>query len=137
MKKIFILLILLAIILLNGYSKQSDFTLSNYFKTGIITKYTDTKCNNSLLPNVTINGSGNLLGESIYFENLELNNALTILQAKVEFFEYISDKDLTILYCSSPLVPKDVEVKDILINLQIATTDEYTVIGWPLILGSF
>lgn len=125
MKKIFILLILLCIVLLNCYNNQSEFTLSNYFQTGKITKYIDEeRCNT-------------LIGESIYLDTIEIDSALNNLNATIKFAEYIADKDLTILYCNSPLINKTIVVKAETINLQIALTDEYTVIGWPMILGSF
>lgn len=117
MKKIFVLLILLTIILLNSYSKQTEFSLSNYFDIGTITSFKN--------------------GESIYFTNFEVNDALKKLNAEIKFTEYIKNKDLTILYCKSPIIPKSVDVKNFNINLQIAITDDYTVIGWPMILGSF
>lgn len=137
MKKFFVLLILLCILLLNSYSNQSNFSLSTYFKTGSITRYTHENTKNSILPNITINGNNKLIGESIYFNNLNIDNALHTLLAKVEFTEYLIEKDLTIIYCSSPLVPRSVEIKNEIINLQIATCPEYTIIGWPMILGSF
>lgn len=137
MKKIFVLLILLMILLLNSYSNQTDFSFSTYFNSGTITKYTEDNCNASILPNISINSNGKIIGESIYFEQLEVGNALSTLKAKVLFTEYISNRDLTVIYCSSPLIEKSVMVKDYSVNLQIATTDNYTVIGWPMILGSF
>ena len=137
MKKIFVLLILLMILLLNCYSNQTEFTFSNYFNTGVITKYTKNNCSASILPNVSINSNGKIIGESIYFDQLEIGNALSTLNAQVMFTEYIYSRDLTIIYCSSPLIEKSVVVKDYIVNLQIATTDNYTVIGWPMILGSF
>lgn len=137
MKKIFVLLILLCILLLNSYSNQNEFSFSSYFKTGTITRYTDENTELSILPNVTINGNSNLVGESIFFESLDLNNALHTLLANIKFVEYITENDLTILYCSSPLIPKSIQVKNENINLQIATCEKYTVIGWPLILGGF
>lgn len=122
MKKIVVLLILLSILMLNAYSKQTDFSFSKYFSSGTITCYaTDT----------------NIKGESIYFENLEIDNALKTLKANVVFKEYIKEKRLTILYCLSPLINKTIVTKNKEINLQIAVSNNYVVLGWPMILGSF
>lgn len=137
MKKIFILIILLSILLLNAYNKSPDFSFYNYFNVGTITRYTNENSKNSILPNVNINGYGSLLGESIYFDNINIETALLTLKAKVEFVEYIAEKDLTILYCTTPLIHKEVFIKDKNINLQIASSENYTIIGWPMILGGF
>jgi len=130
MKKIFILLILLTILLLNSYTTKPDFSFSNYFNVGTLTQYTDENMKN-------LKYKKSILGESIYFTNLNVENALNKLKAKIQFTEYIANKDLSILYCTSPLINKNVKVKNKSVNLQIAITEEYVVIGWPLILGSF
>ena len=71
----------------------------------------------------------------MYFENLEVGNALKVLKAEVEFIENVDD--LTLLYCHSSLITKSVTIKEKAINLQICIADDYAVIGWPMILGAF
>lgn len=123
MKKLFILIMLLFILLLNAYSQQSEFTFTNYFEIGSITQY---KQQNKTL-----------IGESAFFNNVEIDNILSKLNAKIQFIEYIKESDITILFCTSPLIYKSIKVKNKIINLQIAIAEEYTVVGWPMILGSF
>lgn len=137
MKKIFVFLILIAILIINSSSKN-DFSLQDYFS-GRLTVYTKTcDVDNNILPNITIdNNSNSAIGESMFFDNVEISNILNKLNAKVIFSEYISSRNLTLLYCQSPKIRKSVLVKNKQINLQIVLADDYVVIGWPLILGSF
>ena len=132
----FLLVLLLLILLANSFMQKEDFSLSSYFN-GELTVYAQTRNSESqILPNVSISYSKYCsVGESMYFKNLEVGNALKVLKAKVKFVENLSK--LTILYCTSPLIEKTVLVKDQFINLQICIADDYAVIGWPMILGAF
>lgn len=140
MKKILILIVLLLILIFNCAKTQNDFTLKNYFPTGEITYYTHENVGSSahLLPNVYISKSPNCaIGESMYFNNIEIGNAIKTLGAKVLLVETLKEKGLTILYCNLPQLHVFVNYKGFDVNLQIASCEDYTIIGWPMILGSF
>lgn len=117
MKKIFILIVVLLIILFNSFYNKNTFSLRDYFSTGKLTQYTK--------------------GESLYFNNLEVGKAIEILNAEIKFVEYIEDRALTIIYCYTDKIKTSVYSNDKKINLQIAYCDNYSVIGWPMIFGSF
>lgn len=78
----------------------------------------------------------NKLGESISIKNFEPASAIKSLQAKVIKTEYLTT-GATVIYAYSSLVPKSVEIENQKTNLQIACYEDYVVIGWPMILGSF
>ena len=140
MKKILILIILLLILIFNCAKTQNDFTLKDYFPTGEITYYTNENVDTTahLLPNVYISKSSNYaIGESIFLKNIEIGNAIKTLGARVLLVETLQEKNLTILYCNLPQLHISVDYKGFDINLQIASCEDYTVIGWPMILGSF
>ena len=138
MKKFLILILLLAIIVVSGMGKKEEFSFSDYFDYGELTVYRQSDGENEILPNITtyINNQ-KILGESIYFENVEVGKIIQDLSAKLLFSEELIDENLTILYCYSPNIPKTAIVKGQEINLQIATGENYTVVGWPMILGGF
>ena len=81
--------------------------------------------------------SKDIIGESLYFNNLEIASAIKTLKAKVKFTEYLKEQKLTIIYAYSSLINCYKTIDHIKVNLQISTCDEYSVIGWPLIYGSF
>ncbi|MFQ6724290.1 MAG: hypothetical protein ACLRFE_03035 [Clostridia bacterium] len=145
MKKIFIVLILSLVFACNIFIKPNEFSLSNYFNTGILHIYTKRPINETsiAISNLYISNNNkgakknDIVGESIYFTNLEIGSALNKLKAKVKFTEYISQQNLTLIYAYSNLIPKYEIVNNVKINLQISTCNEYSVIGWPLIYGSF
>lgn len=141
MKKFIVLPILLLIIICNIYNKQ-EFSLSTYFNQGKLSYYTNTATNTLSVkladsymsltkPNAKI------IGESMYFNNLEVISAIKTLKASVKFTEYLSEQNLTLIYCYTSLIPTYKYVKSNKINLQISTCEEYSIIGWPLIYGSF
>lgn len=140
MKKFIVIVIISLIICCSTYIKQ-DFTLSSYFTTGKISYYTSIPNTNSTkLADTYINTQkpqSNIIGESMYFTNIEVITAIKILKARVEFAEYLDEQDLTLIYCYTNLIPTYKNVKSHKINLQISVSEEYTIIGWPLIYGSF
>jgi len=136
MKKLFVLILLLSILAIHSLQSKNEFSFSKYFNFGELTTYTKGG-RNQILPNIQINGNGKIIGESIKFENCEPIALLTKLNAKICFFEYIEERDLTIIYAYTNLIEKKISVKKHKINIQLAHTSNYTVIGWPLILGSF
>ena len=145
MKKIFIILILCLLFACSIFVKPKNFTLQDYFDTGILHIYTLRPINETSIPlantymSTSKKGlqSGDIIGESIYFNDLEVGNAIKKLKAKVKFTEYIDEQNLTIIYAYTNLISKSEIVNNIKINLQISVCDEYSVIGWPLIYGSF
>ena len=145
MKKIIIVLILSLLFACSILVKPNNFSLNMYFDSGILHIYTKRPINETslLLANVYMSSSSKgvqqneIIGESLYFENLEVGSALSTLKAKVKFTEYISNQKLTLIYAYSSLIPKYETVNNVKINLQISTCEEYSVVGWPLIYGSF
>ena len=145
MKKIIIILSLCLLFACSIFIKPKDFSLSNYFDTGILYIYTRTPINETSmqLTNTYMSTSkkgankNNVIGESLYFNNLEVGSAIKKLKAKVKFTEYIEEQQLTIIYAYSSLINTHEIVKNVKVNLQISTCDEYSVVGWPLIYGSF
>lgn len=147
MKKL-IFILSLSLILLCGIfftPHQNNFSLSNYFSGTTMYTYTN-ECINQTSTKITntymsLSSKGattqNLLGESMFFDNLEVNSALKTLKATVKFTEYLSCEQLTIIYGYSPLIDKNKVIKNNLVNIQIAISNEYTIIGWPVIYGSF
>jgi len=136
MKKLFVLILLLLMLLANTLIQKEDFSLSKYFNGELSVYAQSIDGENQILPTISISNSNkNVKGESMYFEQLEVGNALKVLNAKVKFVENIDN--LTILYCYTHLIDEKLKVKENDINLQICISDYYTVIGWPMILGSF
>ena len=139
MKKIIIFLILI-MVLFYSHNYKNDFTLTDYFS-GDYSYYSNTKNEDSLnlgfcyLSKTKLKNSSTM-GESITCKNLEVANAIKVLNAKVVYTEYF-ENGTTVIYAYSPLINKTVKVKNKNINLQFAITNNSTTIGWPLILGSF
>ncbi|MBR4999247.1 MAG: hypothetical protein IKY10_05135 [Clostridia bacterium] len=139
MKKLMIV-IFIFIVLLVGSSNNKSFTLLDYFS-GEYTVYTT---NGSGSDSVDLGFcymnskpvSANVVGESMVVENLEIGNVVDVLQARVVKTEYL-DNGTTVIYAYTNLILDKVKVDGKHVNLQIATNDEYSVIGWPLILGSY
>lgn len=145
MKKIIIILLLCLLFICSIWVKPKEFTLRDYFDSGILHIYTKRPINETSIYLVGTYMSSStkgatkedIIGESLYFNNLEINSALTTLKAKVKFTEYIQEQHLTIIYAYSSLIPSYEIVDNVKVNLQISTCNEYSVIGWPLIYGSF
>ncbi len=144
MKKICIILILSLLLGCSFFIKPKQFNLRSYFDSGVLHIYTKRPINETSIPisnlymSTSTSGAGKqVIGESLYFENLEIDHALTTLKAKVKFTEHIKNQNLTIIYAYTKLIPKYEIVNNVKINLQISTCEQYSVIGWPLIYGSF
>ena len=145
MKKIIILLALTLLFACNIFIKPKDFTLANYFDSGLLHIYTHRPINETsiAITNLYISTSdkglvkGDVVGESLYFSDLEVDSALKKLKAKVKFTEYLNEQNLTLIYAYTNLISKYEMVNNVKINLQISTCNEYSVVGWPLIYGSF
>lgn len=138
MKKFLIVLTMFAILLATQNIKK-DFTLLDYFS-GEYIAYTQTA--NEFATNLGFCymqtnkvDAKSLIGESLKIENFEPVSALKTLKANVIKTEYIEGR--IVIYAYSPFINKDVKIDNLKVNLQIAQTDEYTILGWPLILGSF
>lgn len=138
MKKFFIVIIVFLIIL-GGVKTEADFTLLSYFS-GEYTAYTEASTDNGInLGFCYMNSkpnSSSVVGESLVVENLEVGSALSELKAAVVKTEFLND-GTTVVYAYSPLINRRVEAFNHNVNLQIAIKEDVTIIGWPLILGSF
>ena len=145
MKKIIVILILGIIFACGIFANHQPFTLSNYFNSGTLHIYTKAPINETSVPLTSIYMSeptphiqnSDIIGESMYFENLEVGSAINTLKATVKFTEYIKQQNLTIIYAYTKLINQYKIINNTRVNLQISTCDEYSVIGWPLIYGSF
>ena len=76
-----------------------------------------------------------VVGESIKVYNFEPISALDELNARLIKTEQV--EGATIFYAYSHLVDRSVNVFGTKCNIQIAYYDDYSIIGWPMILGSF
>lgn len=145
MKKIIIILLLTLTFACSIFIKPKNFSLQNYFDSGLLHIYTSHPINETSIAITNLYVSSNskglkkdvMVGESMYFDNLEVGSAIKKLKAKVKFTEYLDEQNLTLIYAYTKLISKYEIVNNVKINLQISTCDEYTVIGWPLIYGSF
>ena len=131
----------LFIILLSGAENKRSFSLCDYYS-GDYVSYSNTPLDNnsiytgSCFINTEKSHTSNILGESITINNFEPASALKELKAKVVKTEYL-ETGATVIYAYSNLIPQSVDVENEKINLQIAYYETHSVIGWPLILGSF
>lgn len=121
---------------------KTDFSLLNYFS-GEYYAYTNRQVSTSsvnlgscYMNNFKLKNSSIVIGESIKVENLEVGAVLKSLNAKVIKTEYL-ESGAVVIYAYSPKISKSVMVNSNKVNLQIANYDEYSIVGWPLILGSF
>jgi len=139
MKKLMVV-IFIFIILLAGKSKHESFTLLDYFS-GKYTVYTSVEggkesidlgfCYMKSKPT-----NKHVLGESIEVENLEVGSVVKVLNAHIIKTEYLEDGTTTI-YAHTNLIDEKVQIAGRNVNLQLAIKDNVTIIGWPLILGSY
>lgn len=138
MKKM-IVVIIVFLILFIYIDNTNKFTLLDYFE-GEYTAYTSTKSDNSVdlgfcYMNFKANVK-NVVGESIKIENFEPASAIKTLKAKIVKTEYLDD-GTTVIYAITNIINNKVIIDNKYVNLQIAHKDAYSIIGWPLILGSF
>ena len=139
MKKLMIA-IFMFIIVLAGNKEVCDFTLLDYFS-GEYTVYTSKANGNDCVDLGFCYMSSrptteDIVGESMVIEDFEIASAIKVLNAKVVKTEFLED-GTTVIYAFTNLISQKVKVSDKNVNLQIAQKDDITVIGWPLILGSF
>ena len=135
MKKLFIIIVLFLILICNIQPK-ADFSLLDYFD-GEYTVYSNSGegvnlgfCYMSSKP------VDNKMGESLKIENCLPSAALTKLNAKVVKTEYLQT-GASVIYAYTNKIANSVEVNNNKVNLQLACYDDYFIIGWPLIMGSF
>ena len=140
MKKFFIV-IAVFLILISCKEVENNFTLLDYFS-GEYTAYTkiaqSENCVNlgfCYMQDEKVEES-KLVGESLKVYNFEPVEALKTLKAKLLKTEYL-ENGTTIIYAYTSLIKEKVEVENKNVNIQIAQNDEYSIIGWPLILGSY
>ena len=135
MKK-FLLIIAVFAILINNMP-SNNFTLKDYF-TGEYHCYTTQDVNGLNLGFCvsTPNKTNCRIGESIKIENLEIESALKALKAKVVNTEYL-ENGTTVIYAYSSLIKESVTLNNNKVNVQLATSKNTSIIGWPLIIGSF
>lgn len=139
MKKLLVVLIVF-VVLLTGVELKQNFSLLDYFS-GEYSVYTSTSngkdcvdlgfCYMNSKP-----AKKDVVGESIKIKDFEPVNALKTLSAKVVTTEFLDD-GTTVIYAYTKLIYDSVKIDNKNVNLQIAHNEEYCVIGWPLILGSF
>ena len=138
MKKLLIV-IFIFLILVVGKQENTTFTLLDYFS-GEYTVYTSSAVDSGVdLGFCYMNSkpvSENIVGESLAVNNFEIANAIKVLNARVVKTEYLDD-GTTVIYAYTNLIRESVKVGNENVNLQIATRNDRTIIGWPLILGSF
>ena len=137
MKKIWIMIFIFAFLLAG--QKVKDFSLLNYFD-GEYVAYTNS--NNFGGTNLGIcymtenKKVKSKIGESMVIKNFEAGAAIKSLQAKVIKTEHLPT-GASVIDAYSNLIPQHISVDGQKSNLQIACYEDYVVIGWPAILGSF
>lgn len=134
------IVIIMFLIILSGVKSESKFSLLNYFSGEYIVYTSKAGSENSInLGFCYVNSKpvkDYVVGESMTIKNFEVGSAIKTLNARVVKTEYLEDETI-VIYAYTNLIRDDVEIFGKKVNLQIATRDETTVIGWPLILGSF
>jgi len=129
------------IILLSGAIENKEFSLLDYYS-GDYVSYSSCALNEksiftgSCYINFSKSDKNEKIGESITVKNFEPSAALKELKADVVKTEYLNS-GATVIYAYSKLIPQNVEIENEKVNLQIAYYETHSVIGWPLILGSF
>ena len=140
MKKFLVVIVLFAVLMCSKDVKN-DFTLLDYFS-GEYISYTEEMYDRTALSlgfcymQNDIVDTSELIGESLSIYNFEPIDALRKLGAKLIKTECL-DSGMVVLYAYTNKICDYVEINNQKVNLQIANNNEYTIIGWPLILGSF
>lgn len=139
MKKM-IVVIIVFLIILSGFNLETNFSLLNYFSGDYLVYTSNENGENCVdLGFCYMNSkpvSECVVGESMVIKNFEIGSALDALNARVVKTEYFED-GTTVIYAFTNLIDDIVQVAGQRVNLQIATKDDRSVIGWPLILGSY
>ena len=138
MKK-FLVVIAVFLVLICSKNVENDFTLLDYFS-GEYTSYTEEIENEESLNLGFMQNRGvdknKLVGESLKIYNFEPIDALKKLNATLIKTECLDD-GLVVIYAYTNKIKDYVEMDNKKVNIQIANNDECSVVGWPLILGSF
>ncbi len=140
MKKLFAFIFIFVLLIINVPTDKA-FSLLDYYNGEYVCYLNEPISNKSInlgacYMDSVVGAKENVQGESLTLNNFEPIDALRKLNAKVIKVENL-EGGATILYAYSTKIPKSVIVEDEKVNLQIAHYDSHTVIGWPLILGSF
>lgn len=139
MKKLLLTIGVMIIFLLSSHN-TNNFSLLDYFD-GEYYSFSSCQIENSVdlgfayMSNVEIERD-KLSGESVKLKNSEPSEAIKKLKAKVIHTEYLESGTI-VIYAYTNLISKKVKVKDENVNLQIAIDEEFCIVGWPLIMGSF
>lgn len=139
MKKMIVFLFLF-VVLLSGIPPEKEFSLGDFCE-GEYIAYTTKKISNASidLGFCFMNKhkvSDNVIGESVKVNNFEPATAIRNLNAKVIKVEQLNT-GATIIYAYTNKINSSVKVDGEKVNLQIAHYNDYSIVGWPLILGSF
>ncbi|MBO5910110.1 MAG: hypothetical protein J6Q15_01230, partial [Clostridia bacterium] len=97
MKKIIVILVLCLLFACSILIQPKEFSLKNYFNSGLLHIYTKRPINETsiaitdIFMSTSTEGTvkGDIVGESLYFDNLEVGSAIQKLKAKVKFTEYL------------------------------------------------
>ncbi len=140
MKKMLIVIVMF-VILVGGVKTENEFSLLDYFD-GEYYAYTNSPVSENYIDlgscymNFGEVERDKLIGESMLVYNLEVGAAIQNLDARIIKSEYL-ETGATVIYGYSNKINTELDVNGETINIQIACYDDYCVIGWPLILGSF
>ena len=140
MKKLFVVIVVFLILIAN-VGVKNNFTLLDYFD-GEYYAYSNSPISNhyiflgSCYMNIGEVNSNDIVGESMIIENFEPIAAIEELNGKIIFTEFL-DTGASVIYAYTDQIGRYVNVNGEKVNIQIAQYNDYSVIGWPLILGSF
>ena len=141
MKKLFVVIVMF-LVLIGSSSTKNDFSLLDYFD-GEITVYTNRPIDDTsihtgscYLSTTSNYDKSDIIGESMWIDNFEPISAINELKAEIVDSEYL-ENGVYIIYAYTDLIGKTVTRDNKRVNIQIACYDDHSVIGWPLILGSF
>ena len=140
MKKLFVVIVVF-LILIGNVGVKNNFTLLDYFD-GEYYAYSNSPISNhyiflgSCYMNIGEVNSNDIVGESMIIENFEPIAAIEELNGKIIFTEFL-DTGASVIYAYTDKIGRYVNVNGEKVNIQIAQYNDYSVIGWPLILGSF
>lgn len=140
MKKLFVVIVVF-LILIGNVGVKNNFTLLDFFD-GEYYAYSNSPISNhyiflgSCYMNIGEVNSNDIVGESMIIENFEPIAAIEELNGKIIFTEFL-DTGASVIYAYTDQIGRYVNVNGEKVNIQIAQYNDYSVIGWPLILGSF
>ena len=138
MKKLFAVLVVFAF-LCGCYSMPKQFSLQTYFS-GEYNSYTyqpiDKTSTNLGFCYINSQTSTKAIGESIKLNNYEPNAVLQTLKAKVVKCETLPN-GANVIYAYTNKIKEEIDLNGNKVNLQLACYDNYCIVGWPLILGSY